>query len=144
MVYASSPKLKMETFEVNSCIQGYHVFESIFGTKQQGRIELCTRKDKHRGYLRCDCDSAVVGHVPQKMSAACALFLRWRGTIRHDQLWLILFNTTDCHEEFASPRARACTYVHIACGWYASRHVYTRVSLSSPCLKPFTSIINYS
>ena len=28
MAYASSPKLRMETFEVDSCIQRYHVFES--------------------------------------------------------------------------------------------------------------------
>ena len=28
MAYASSPKLRMETFEVDSCIQSYHVFES--------------------------------------------------------------------------------------------------------------------
>ena len=28
-LYASSPKLRMETFEINSCIRGYHVFEII-------------------------------------------------------------------------------------------------------------------
>ena len=43
-----------------------YVFKAtkVFGTKQDGRIELRARKDKHRGSLCCGCDSAVVGHVP--------------------------------------------------------------------------------
>ena len=69
-------KLRMETFEVNSCIRGYHVF---LEPNLRGRIELCARKDKHWRSLRCGCDTQKRCHVPQKMPATCALFLRQKG-----------------------------------------------------------------
>ena len=56
-----------------------------------GRIELHARKDKHQGSLPYAVAvirrSAVVDHVPRKMSAVCALFLR------RNHLRLVLFNT---------------------------------------------------
>ena len=43
------------------------------------------------------------------MSAACAVFLRRKGTILHDQLRLVLFNTRvqsySCHEKFGPGQA---------------------------------------
>ena len=82
MAYTSSLKLRMETFEVDSCIQGYHVFESIWnpttGEELNCRRERTNTKDPYTvAVIR---RSAVVGHVPRKVS----LFLRRRGTIRHD------------------------------------------------------------
>ena len=48
---------------------------------------------------------AVVGNVPRNMSAACALFLRRRETIRHDQLRKVLFNTRVTELELSQSRA---------------------------------------
>ena len=83
MAYASLPKLRMETFEVDSCIQGYHVFGSIWNPTTGEELncvqERTNTEDPYAvAVIR---RSAVVGHVPRKMSAACALFLRRRGTI---------------------------------------------------------------
>ena len=78
MAYASSPKLRMETFEVDSCIQGYHVFESIWnpttGEELNCMQERANTKDPY--VVAVIRRSVVVGHVPRKISAACALFLR--------------------------------------------------------------------
>jgi len=102
MAYASLPKLRMETLEWrstgDSCIQGYHVFESIWNPTTGEELncvrERTNTKDPYAvAVIR---RSTAVGHVPRKLSAACALFLRWRGTIRHDQLRLVLFNTRTC------------------------------------------------
>ena len=81
MAYASSPKLRTETFEVDSCIQGYHVFEST-GEDLNCVQERANTEDSYA--VAVVHRSVVVGHVPQKMSATCALFLRRRGIIRHD------------------------------------------------------------
>ena len=83
------------TFQVDSCIQGYHVFESIWNPTTGEELncvqESTNTEDSYAvAMIR---RSAVVGRAPQNMSAACALFLRRRGIIRHDQLRLVLFNT---------------------------------------------------
>ena len=92
LAYARSPKL---TFQVDSCIQSYHVFESIWNPTTGEELncvrERTNTEDSYAvAMIR---RSAVVGHAPRNMSAACALFLRRRGTIWHDQLRLVLFNT---------------------------------------------------
>ena len=38
-------------------------------------------------------EALLLAMSPRDMSAACVLFLRGRGTIRHDQLRIVLFNT---------------------------------------------------
>ena len=110
MGYASSPKLRMETFEVNSCIQGYHVFEST-GEELNCVQERANTVDPY--VVAVIRRSVVVGHVPRKMSAACALFFRRRGTIRHDQHSGTELELSRKIQSRASPRARACTYVHV-------------------------------
>ena len=68
--------------------------------------------------------SAVVGHVPRKMSAACALFLR------RNHLRLVLFNTQvqSCHEKFG----RACVWVvHMCVMFYYQRRFQFGADLSS-------------
>ena len=84
----------METFQVNSCIQGYHTGEELNCVRERTNTEdpyavAAIRRYAVAAIRKC----AVVGHVPRNMSAACALFLRRRGTIRHDQLRIVLFNT---------------------------------------------------
>ena len=76
----------METFQVDSCIQGYHTGEELNCVRERTNTEdpYAVAAIRRR---------AVVGHVPRNMSAACALFLRRRETIRHDQLRIVLFNT---------------------------------------------------
>ena len=66
--------------------------------------------------------SVVIGHVPRKMSAYCALFLRRRGTIWHDQHSSTELELSRKIQSRASPRARACTYVHVRL--VRIRHVY--------------------
>ena len=59
MAYASSPKLRMETFEVDNGLQRYHVFEST------GEEMNCVREteDKHRGSaLSCPGQACVRAH----------------------------------------------------------------------------------
>ena len=104
--------------EVDSCIQGYHVFEST-------REELnCVqeRANTEDPYAVAVIRRSVVGHVSRKMSAACALFLRQRGTIRHDQHSSAELELSRKIQSTASPRARACTYVHVQL--LRTRHVY--------------------
>jgi len=78
VAYVSSPRLRIETFQTDSCIQGqYHVFEE---PNHRGRIELRARKNNEDPYaVAAIRRSADVGHVPRNMSAACALLLRRRG-----------------------------------------------------------------
>ena len=79
-------------------------FQKCLELNHRGRIELRARKDKHQESLCCAVirRSAVVGPVPPKILAACALFLR------RNHLRLVLFNTRvqSCHEEFGC--ARVC------------------------------------
>ena len=74
----SLPKLRMETLKVDSCIQGYHVFKSIWNPTTGEELN-CVRERTNTEdpyAVAVICRSAVVGHVPRKMSAVCALFLR--------------------------------------------------------------------
>jgi len=82
VVKPSSSKLRME-----SCIQGYHTGEELNCVRER------TNTEDPYAVAAIRLDAAVVGHVPRNMSAACALFLRRRGTIQHDQLRIVLFNT---------------------------------------------------
>ena len=63
-------ELRMEAFEVESCIRGYHVF---IGKELNCVQERINTKDLYAvAVIR---RSTVVGHVPRKMSAACVLSL---------------------------------------------------------------------
>ena len=74
----------MESFEVESCIRGYHVFKSIWNATTGEELnclrETTNTEDPYAVAVKRG--SAVIGHVPRKISAACALFLRRKGTIR--------------------------------------------------------------
>ena len=73
----------MAEWEVDSCVRGYHVYESIWEAALGERIG-CVREpfnanDRYAVALKKD--SAVIGHLPQKTSPICSLFIRRGGTI---------------------------------------------------------------
>ena len=68
---------------VDSCIRGHNVFKNIWtptmGEQLPCRREIGINKDRYAvAILR---DRTAVGHVPRKISAACALFLQREGSI---------------------------------------------------------------
>ena len=86
-------------------------FLKYLGLNNRGKIELRARKDKHQESLCCAVirRSAVVGPVPPKILAACALFLR------RNHLRLVLFNTwvQSCHEKFVCAHVRMDNIVRV-------------------------------
>ena len=71
------------TFEIDSCIRGYHAYGVIWtptvGEHLSCEREMANTEDPYAvAVMR---RSTVVGHVPRRMSAACALFLEREGTI---------------------------------------------------------------
>ena len=73
----------VHSFEVESCIRGHHVYKEswnpFIGEELDCRHELSNPADTYAvATMR---DAAVVGHIPRKISAICALFLR-SGTLR--------------------------------------------------------------
>lgn len=74
----------METYEVSSCVRGHHVFKNIWrptiGEQLVCKREVSNAQDTYAvAVMR---GGTVVGHVPRKISAACALFLGRKGSIR--------------------------------------------------------------
>ena len=68
---------------VDSCIRGHHIFKNIWtpaiGEQLPCRREIGNNKDWNAVAILRDC--TMVGHVPRKISAACALFLQREGSI---------------------------------------------------------------
>ena len=73
----------MAEWEVDSCARGYHVYESIWAAAHGERIgcirEPLNANDRYAVALKKD--GAVIGHLPQKISRICSLFIRRGGTI---------------------------------------------------------------
>ena len=68
----------MEVLQVESCVQGHHIYKRIWNLTV-GEELSCMRKtinSKDPYAVAIICNSAVVGLVPCRISAACALFLR--------------------------------------------------------------------
>ena len=87
----------METLRSKAVFEAT-MFSKVFGTQPQEELN-CVRERTNTEDLYAVAvirRSAIVGHVPPKISAACALFLR------RNHLRLILFNTQvqSCHEKF--------------------------------------------
>ena len=73
----------MHVFSIDSCVRGHHVYKDIW-SPTAGEELACARENsntKDPYAVAVTRDSTVVGHVPRKLSAACALFLRTQGTI---------------------------------------------------------------
>ena len=73
----------MAEWEVDSCARGYHVYESVWAAAHGERIGCITEplnaNDRYAVALKKD--GAVIGHLPQKISRICSLFIRRGGTI---------------------------------------------------------------
>ena len=74
---------QMETFQVEWCVRGHHIYKSIWspatGEELGCKLEPTNTEDPYAvAVVR---RSTVVGHVSQKISAACSLFLRRNSTI---------------------------------------------------------------
>ena len=75
---------EMETYEVRSCVRGHHVFKSVWNPII-GQQLVCKRETNNPTDVYAVAvmrGSTVVGHVPRKISAACARFLERKGTIQ--------------------------------------------------------------
>ena len=73
----------MKTFVKETCARGNHVYNAIWeaavGDELECRRERSNRVDRYAvAVVKAD---TVVGHVPQKISRACSLFLRRGGGI---------------------------------------------------------------
>ena len=74
----------MDTYEVESCVRGHHVFGSIW-SPTIGEQLVCKRQSGNPQDVYAVAvmrGATLVGHVPRKISAACSIFLRRKGTIR--------------------------------------------------------------
>ena len=79
----------MEVYEVDSIVRGYHVFKEIWtpfiGEDLEYKRDASNIRDAYAvGIMRQEetGSTAIVGHVPQKISAACSLFLQRAGSFR--------------------------------------------------------------
>ena len=73
----------MQVFSTDSCICGHHVYKNIWSPTAAEKL-ACAREDSNTRdpyAVAVTRDSTVVGHVPRKLLAACALFLLTQGTI---------------------------------------------------------------
>ena len=93
----------METLQVESCVWGHHIYKRIWhptvGEELNYMRETTNSKDPYTvAVMR---NSTVVGHVPRKMSSACALFLRCK--LPHTRMrflelcmWVLQNTCTSC------------------------------------------------
>ncbi len=73
----------METHEIESCIRGYHVYQSSW-EPVVSELLLCeryTRNNRDSYAVSVKKGQEVVGHLPRKISPVCSLFLRRGGSI---------------------------------------------------------------
>ena len=72
----------MDSYEVNSCVRGYHIYKDIW-SPSVGESLICEREinnleDPYAVAMMKE--HSVVGHIPRKISAACSLFLAKEGS----------------------------------------------------------------
>lgn len=70
--------------EYESCIRGYHFYQSIWAPVIGEITDECAREtdNRHDPYAVKVMKAAVaVGHLPRKISSVCSLFIRRGGTI---------------------------------------------------------------
>ena len=73
----------MDSFEFVGCVRGFPVYRDCW-TPVEGEALVCERDASntvHPYAVAVVSGANVVGHVPRKISACCALFLRARGSI---------------------------------------------------------------
>ena len=71
----------METFESESCVRGYHIYQELWEAAVGEDLE-CQRESGNTAdayavsVLR---EGTIIGHLPRKISRVCTLFIR-RGS----------------------------------------------------------------
>ena len=73
----------METFQKESCVRGYHIYRETWDAAVGEELE-CQRERGNGTDMYAVAvvqDSTIVGHLPQKISRVCTLFIRRGGTI---------------------------------------------------------------
>ena len=73
----------MELHVVESCVRGFHMYQDIW-TPTTGERLSCQTEDSNAldPYAVAIWNSVnVIGHIPQKISAACSLFIQQGGTL---------------------------------------------------------------
>ena len=72
-----------EQFSIEWCIRGYHVYKAIWDAAM-GEELPCEREPANLADVCAVAvikDGQCVGHIPQKISRVCSLFIRRGGTI---------------------------------------------------------------
>ena len=79
----------MEVYEVDSIVRGNRVFKEIWrpfiGEDLECKRDVSNTRDAYAvGIIQQEETglTAIVGHMPRKISAACSLFLQREGSIR--------------------------------------------------------------
>jgi len=73
----------METFRFESCVRGHHIHKNIWNPSL-GEELTCSREVENTQdpfAVAVKRRTTIVGHVPRRISAACALFIERKGTI---------------------------------------------------------------
>ena len=75
--------VELTDFELSGCIRGYHVFQHIWES-EVGETLVREREPSNvndRYAVAVIRDGVIVGHLPQKISRVCSLFLLRGGSI---------------------------------------------------------------
>ena len=80
--------MTLYAFSIESMIRGYHEYKLIWNNPVVGEDLLCEREvgnphDTHAVAVKkvIDGNLTVVGHIPQRISSICSIFMRRGGTI---------------------------------------------------------------
>ena len=76
-------KSSMAEWEMDSCIRGYHVYQSVW-MPVLGEELICHREPFNSVDRYAVCvkkDDSIIGHLPKNISRICSLFLRRGGSI---------------------------------------------------------------
>ena len=80
---------------VDSCVRGFHVYKDIWMPITE--VFSCEREDRNPMdpyAVAIKRGSEVIGHVPQKISTACSLFMQRRGSV--------ICRIIDSHHQYSS------------------------------------------
>ena len=81
MVKQTVALINMETFQMESCVRGYHVYKDLWEAVVGERLECQRERDNPSDTYAVAVKKGgiVVGYLPRKLSRLCALFIRRGG-----------------------------------------------------------------
>ena len=73
----------METFQMESCVRGYHIYKELWEATIGENLECQRERDNPSDTyaVAVKKGGTVVGHLPRRLSRLCALFIRRGGAI---------------------------------------------------------------